>query len=329
MEAQRQSAAGTDLEETMGGIVPRGAPERLRRGRPESPTGPAIPPRAPIAPPPLGPPPMEETLSSKETMGKPSAATTPGARRNVGRTAATAMGLSWPWKKEVDFVFDFISGPNHGCQIALSDSELPPGRTITMGSSGDRMNDVILDSVGVANRQASVKFQDGRFTLLNEGQSGSVLVNQVPLKSNDQVVLLTGDHVEIGDTIFRFLERRTVEVLARYRLITESGVTADQDKSFAFTKQRIVAGRGKHCDVRLCDLEVSRIHVSVVYRDGQFYIAHRSETNPTFLNGVSLLHGAERALNPGDRIRLSSLSVLRFLQIEPPAQGGAPRRQPF
>lgn len=345
VEAQRQSAAAAadDLEETMGGIVPRGAPERLLRGRPgtggeelmgpppgpapgPAPTAPSVAPRAnPL--PPTAPAALEDTLGAKETMGR--AVTPGGPRRNVGRTAATALGLNWPWKKDVDFVFDFISGPNHGCQIALTEAELPPGRSITMGASGDRMNDVVLDSVGVANRQVTIRFQDKRFTLLNEGQSGSVLVNQVPLKSNDQVVLLTGDHVEIGDTIFRFLERHTVEVLARYRLITESGVTADQDKSFAFTKQRVVAGRGKHCDVRLCDLEVSRIHVSIVYRDGQFYISHRSETNPTFLNGVSLLHGAERALNPGDRIRLSSLSVLRFLQVEPPAQGAPRRRPPF
>ncbi|MCA9796419.1 MAG: FHA domain-containing protein, partial [Candidatus Eremiobacteraeota bacterium] len=264
--------------------------------------------------------PGNDTLSGRETLGNRSqvAAQNPAApaRRPPASAEPAPSPLSWPWKRTYDYVFDFLAGPNQGCQIALSEGDLPEGRTISIGATGERTNDIIIDSFGVSNRQAMLRYREKRFSLLNEGQSGSVTVNQVPLKSNDHVVLMTGDRIELGDSIFCFLERHTVDVLGQFRLAVESGVANDQDKAFVFSKQRIVVGRGKACEVRLSDLEVSRTHVSIVFRDEQFFIQHRSETNPTFLNGVSLLPGAERKLSPGDRIRLSSLTVLRFVRVD-------------
>ena len=222
--------------------------------------------------------------------------------------------LSWPWRDASDFVFDFVSGPNRGRQIALNATELQDDRVITLGSPAQGQFDIPL---GGEQWMAALRYRTRRFALLNQGPDDSILVNRVPLKRADQVVLMTGDRIDIGDSCFRFLERGVVEVLQGFQVVVESGVDSDQDKVYPFFKQRLLIGRGKNCDVRLNDLEVSRIHVALVQREGRFFVQHRSETNPTFLNGMSLLQGGERHLSPGDRIRLSSLTLLQFTKAEP------------
>jgi len=221
--------------------------------------------------------------------------------------------LSWPWRDNSDFVFDFVSGSNRGRQIALNAAEMQDDRVITLGSGAEQY-DITLDGPGHA---AALRYRQRRFALLNQGPDDSVQVNRVPLKRGDQVVLMTGDRIDIGESCFRFLERAVVEVLQTFQVVVESGVDQDQDKVYPFCKQRLLIGRGKNCDVRLSDLEVSRIHVALVHRDGKFFVQHRSETNPTFLNGMSLLQGGERLIQPGDRIRLSSLTLLQFAKAEP------------
>ncbi|MBX3168662.1 MAG: FHA domain-containing protein [Candidatus Eremiobacteraeota bacterium] len=220
--------------------------------------------------------------------------------------------LSWPWRDASDFVFDFTSGPNRGRQIALNAGEMQDDRVITLGSNSDQF-DIPLDGT---NNMAALRYRSRRFALLNQGPDDSVQVNRVPLKRGDQVVLMTGDRIDIGESTFRYLERAVVEVLQSFQIVVESGVDQDQDKVYPFSKQRLLIGRGKNCDVRLSDLEVSRIHVALVHRDGRFFVQHRSETNPTFLNGMSLLQGGEREIHTGDRIRLSSLTLLQFAKAE-------------
>ena len=283
------------------------------------------PPRAPAPPSAPAAPPSAPAAASSITPPTAPVAPTSGA---ASRATEAIPVLSWPWKNSSDFVFDFLGGPNKGCQIALMGSELSDDRTITMGTATDKNYDVQLESSGSAPLVAVLRFRSGRFGLLNDGTDDSVSVNRFPLKRGDQVVLMTGDRIDIGDTVFRFLERRVVEFLQSYQVVVDSGVEQDQDKTFPFFKQRLLIGRGKNCDIRLNDLEVSRIHIAIVHRDGKFFIQHRSETNPTFLNGVSLLQGGERLIQPGDRVRLSSLTLLQFGRAEPkrkPMTPGASR----
>ncbi len=235
--------------------------------------------------------------------------------------AGEAQALSWPWRDNSDFVFDFTSGPNRARQIALNAAEMQDDRVITLGSDAMGQFDIPLDGT---QWMAALRYRSRRFALLNQGPDDSVQVNKVPLKRGDQVVLMTGDRIDIGESAFRFLERAVVEVLQTFQIVVESGVDQDQDKVYPFHKQRLLIGRGKNCDVRLTDLEVSRIHVALVHRDGKFFVQHRSETNPTFLNGMSLLQGGERLISPGDRIRLSSLTLLQFAKAEPRKRGNAP-----
>jgi len=332
-------------EAPAGGVVPKGFPGRSGTGTGSSPAAPSpdkamaatmissaprqrdldpseVPTASGMAAAVTAPSPSaEKDTQGLNTVTKPPNLQVPTVPVGPGGTPepkiADANVLAWPWRNQSDYVFDFLAGPNKGCQIALVHSELPDDRTITLGCPGPRGNDIVIDSPNVANTAATLRFRGGRFGLLNEGPDDSVLVNRTPLKRGDQVVLMTGDRIDVGDTIFRFLERRVVETLQGFQLQVESGVDQDQDRTFQFSKQRLLIGRGKSCDIQLNDLEVSRVHVALVHRDGKFFVQHRSETNPTFLNGVSLLPGAERLIQPGDRIRLSSLTLLQFAKAEP------------
>lgn len=222
--------------------------------------------------------------------------------------------MEWGNRPKVDFLLEFIAGPMRGCQISLSRADLERCNRINAGAQGPRANEVTLEGPDVTNEAFHLIIEGGRFSLCNESVSGLLVINRSPMKTGDRVVLMTGDVITIGATKIRFLERDIVNMLSQFGLEAESGVTADQDRIFPLNRQRLLIGRGKACDVRLSDLEVSRVHLGLAFSDGRFSVQHRSETNPTFLNGLSLLPGTVRKIKEGDRIRLSSLTVLKLVR---------------
>ena len=223
--------------------------------------------------------------------------------------------LEWDNRPQVDYLLEFIEGPLRGCQVSINESDLQRNPRLNAGSTGPRPNEVNLEGVNVANESFYLSCEGGRFSLCSESETGIVKINVSPLKNGDRVVLMSGDIISISDTKIRFMERKVVEVLSQYRLLAESGVTGDQDKQYPIGRQRLIVGRGKNCDIRLADLEVSRVHLGIAYSDGKFSVQHRSETNPTFLNGLNLLPGTVRTIKVGDRLRLSSLTVLKFVKL--------------
>lgn len=222
--------------------------------------------------------------------------------------------LEWGNRPKADFLFEFTAGPMRGCQVSINRDDIARAHRYHAGVAGERENDLLLEGANINNSAFQLIGEDGRFSLYCESASGLIAINRSPIKQGDRLVLVTGDTITIDDTQIRFLERDVVSALSQYALLADSGVTSDQDRIFGFKRQRLLIGRGKHCDIRLSDLEVSRIHLGLAYGEGRFSIQHRSETNPTFLNGLSLIPGAVRTLKVGDRVRLSSLTVLRFIK---------------
>lgn len=291
--------------------------------RPKRPERPEPPAPAPAPEPPQASEP-EVPLWAQGTIvpggGQPGAASAPPQQRTGPASSARRSSssdsdesLDWGSRPNVDFLLEFIAGPLRGCQISQSRAELARAPRLNAGAMGGRNNEIGLEGPDIQNEAFHLLFEDGRFSLCNESMSGFLIVNRTPMKTGDRVVLMTGDVITIGSTKIRFMERDVVKFLSRYGLQAESGVTADQDRVFPLNRQRLLIGRGKACDVRLSDLEVSRVHLGLAFSDGQFSVQHRSETNPTFLNGLSLLPGTVRKIKEGDRIRLSSLTVLKLV----------------
>ncbi len=87
----------------------------------------------------------------------------------------------------------------------------------------------------------------------------------------------------------------------------------------------LVVGRTQECDIPLDDSSVSRRHLEVRLRGGQFYWRDLGSTNGTLVNESPMLEGV---LHAGDRIQVGE-TVLRF-EVEEGGdlaeEGGDPRR---
>jgi len=85
----------------------------------------------------------------------------------------------------------------------------------------------------------------------------------------------------------------------------------------------VVIGRSESADLRLDDAQVSRLHAKLALDDGRIAITDLGSHQGTFVNGVPLC--GERALQPGDRIRLHRTELelhaapQRLTPIEPAA----------
>ena len=298
----------------------------IRHEEPEAPrrSAPPLPPPRPAQQPPAAPP--QDTnvplwaqatlIPGRDQGGQPPAvpaSAAPSPARSSRSGAPGEDSLEWGSRPAVDFLFEFMAGPMRGCVVTMNRGDLTRPRRYNAGTVGGRANEVQLEGGDIPNEAFHLVGEEGRFSLCNESPTGLLMINRSPLKTGDRLVLMTGDVITLGNTQLRFMEREVVRVLSQHGLLAESGVTSDQDRVFGLSRQRLMVGRGKGCDVRLADLEVSRVHLGLAYSEGRFSVQHRSETNPTFLNGLSLMPGTVRSLKVGDRIRLSSLTVLRFV----------------
>ena len=66
--------------------------------------------------------------------------------------------------------------------------------------------------------------------------------------------------------------------------------------------QELLLGRSRGCDVAFSNLNVSRHHARLVFRDGSWILRDLESTNGTFVNGVRV-HRCE--LRPGDWLELA------------------------
>lgn len=72
------------------------------------------------------------------------------------------------------------------------------------------------------------------------------------------------------------------------------------------SEKPLVIGRGGDTDVIVLDVEASRLHCSIRFSEGAFYILDLNSKNGTFVNGKKVdLH----QLRSGDRIRIGSTTL--------------------
>jgi len=81
-----------------------------------------------------------------------------------------------------------------------------------------------------------------------------------------------------------------------------------QGSSFPLSTRCMIIGRRNSNDICLEDSNVSRVHVSIDYVDGDYYITDLGSTNGTFVNEIRV---SKKKLTEGDRIRLGT-TVLEF-----------------
>lgn len=215
----------------------------------------------------------------------------------------------------VDYVFEILEGPDSGHKISFLSDEMTEGRVITFGSRGDvRQNEVELDDPALSNTQGYFEYSNGNLYLINESSQLDILVNNYEIGENEKIVLNSGDRIKLGNTILGFTDNRVLTALRNFQLVVIKGGEKDKDKHFPITKTMMFVGRGSACDARVFDPEVSRLHAVLTFRNGHFYIEHKSKVNPTFINGISLKKGQDRIIFPGDKIYLSGNTILQLVR---------------
>ncbi len=75
-------------------------------------------------------------------------------------------------------------------------------------------------------------------------------------------------------------------------------------------KTEMVLGRGHHADVEILDDGISRRHAAVRFLDDQVILEDLGSRNGTFVNGHRV--AGTLALHDGDKIQLSSSTILKF-----------------
>lgn len=217
------------------------------------------------------------------------------------------------WFVKPDYVLEIIAGPEAGRRVSLRSSALREDRGLGIGCRGKRVNDIELEGDDLANQLAVIHYRGGRFGIENESDDGAVTVNEAPLEAGATRPLKNGDEIQIGRHVLLFIDRGAIErqYLFELEVVEENGRT-DKPRRHTLNQETVTIGRSRQTDVRVDDPNVSRVHAEVSFRRGGFVIEHKSETNPTFVNGVSLSVGKERPLEPDDEIQLSDSTVLVF-----------------
>lgn len=219
---------------------------------------------------------------------------------------------AFAWRYNADYVIGFLEGRNRGEKVALLRRDLEDDRRITIGTGGERSNDIEIEDPSVVNRQATVTYRDGRFRMVNEGKDGSISLDQTAMGNGEERLLKTGDRIGMGKSLLIFLERAVVQVLTRFELCVVAGVPEDCKRSFGLLRESVVVGRTRSCDITLTDPEVSRRHLAISLRNGRFYLTHISARHTTFVNGVALTRARDRIINDGDTIQVSDQTTLLF-----------------
>ncbi|PKM81722.1 MAG: DUF2662 domain-containing protein [Firmicutes bacterium HGW-Firmicutes-14] len=102
------------------------------------------------------------------------------------------------------------------------------------------------------------------------------------------------------------LTRAGVPPLPKAILIRKTGT--GEDKRFPLGTQGVIIGRRRSSDISLEDTNISRVHASIDYMNGEYYISDLGSTNGTFVNGARI---SKKKLAEGDLIRMG-ITILEF-----------------
>ncbi|MBU7006618.1 FhaA domain-containing protein [Phosphitispora fastidiosa] len=92
-------------------------------------------------------------------------------------------------------------------------------------------------------------------------------------------------------------------VTVRPRALLEQKAGTRDHKKFPLSEQGVIMGRRRTSDIPLEDSNISRVHASIDFMEGSFFITDLGSTNGTFVNGIRI---SKKKLADGDRIRMGT-----------------------
>lgn len=232
-----------------------------------------------------------------------------------------------------------VAGVDAGDRFTLEGDRVLIGR----GEAETGRVDVIrLRDRSISRRQAWVHREQGRSILEHvAGASNPTRVNGLPV---ERVALCVGDRIELGRVVLEVHERaglglsppagataalrgaadasgasqpiagaatelRPMQVrVGELELVR--GPLAQQGARFPIGLGTTRIGRGEDAEIQIAEPGVSRIHAELVVEGRGLVLYARSTTNPTIVNGFSILD--RTALVDGDLIELADRVALRL-----------------
>jgi two-component system cell cycle response regulator len=141
---------------------------------------------------------------------------------------------------------------NLGKRFVLEETAPP----VSVGRGTD--NVVVLPAEGVSRRHARFERRDGQWLIVDLGSTNGTYVNDEPVTEHR---LRRGDHVKIGDSIFKYLSGSDVEAAYHeeiYRMTIVDGLTQAHNRRFFFESldREISRARRYHRPLGLVMLDI-------------------------------------------------------------------------
>jgi hypothetical protein len=186
---------------------------------------------------------------------------------------------------------------------------LEDGNPLLFGGPGGRSNDLLLCDPSIVPDLGHFESFAGRLHVVPDSRNQVMLLRGMPLQ--EACMLHGGEAIAIGVTVLR-VEATDKGAAARADGFLEFVQTASDHVPgpFPLVGQATTIGRVRPCDLVVDDPAVSRLHVTIVRRQGAHYLRHQSATNKSMVNGVVVRD--EKRLESGDEIRISDRTVLRY-----------------
>jgi pSer/pThr/pTyr-binding forkhead associated (FHA) protein len=206
-------------------------------------------------------------------------------------------------------------------EFELAKSTISIGRALT--------NDLILDDVRISRLHARIDRDDKSLTLTDLGSANGTRVNGTPI---DQVVLVPGDRVEMGDHELRYsidnpgedlgltvidtpgdLDQTVVdEYLPRVinETTTPNLVIHTGSKTWRIDleqKELAAIGRDENCEIFIDAENVSRRHAEVQRRGKAFLLKDLGSSNGTWMGSQKI---EQQTLHDGDVFRIGPAQVV-------------------
>ena len=159
----------------------------------------------------------------------------------------------------------------------------------------------VLRRNSVGDRQFSIGYSEGQWTVADEAGDGTTWYNNRYLAAGERCALQPGDVIGLNTDG----NAATQEITFRVEAIHEAqdvsaGPRREQPDASILRevdvrrKKRVLIGRGEDCDIQLVSDRVSRHHCEVFCQDGQFFVRDLGSTNGTYVDGVRVSRAALR-----------------------------------
>jgi pSer/pThr/pTyr-binding forkhead associated (FHA) protein len=192
----------------------------------------------------------------------------------------------------------------------------------TMGVGRAPDNEIVIENLAISRNHAVIKFEEGKYSLIDLGSSNGSYVNGVKVKRTE---LMDKDVITLGKHKLFFYDQRVAAepprrtamldadrtMLVTPTLVGQITVTKGRQKgqTFSLDQPSMILGKGPECQIQLNDWFVSRQHAVIEKHNDEYTIRDLNSWRHTRVNGEVVDQGP---LASGDIIQLGPTVMLNF-----------------